>query len=441
MSLGRNSKVSGSSVLVGALCGVVLGGLAPEAQAMDMNARVAIGAFRGPQAARVQDAVESALLRRYYLVPDSVVAEAARKSGVRLQIDQDFAEVAKSLNVQAFVSATVRKQRQWTVQMVVRKGDTGEAVGRLEWADRRIETLAAALARSTPRRLQALLTNRSAPAAAAREPEEEVAVKAPSLPERAPTRKEAGLEEEESPAAAPRPYFELSVGGRVFSRTMSYVDNYSGLPGYRLDRATAVNVEMALHPFGAVPGTSSAMAGFGLTGNLTYALGIGTQNAGGDGPARAEVFGYEVGARQRISVGMVDVLPHVSYLVDNFVASAAELSPDVRYRAVRAGLGGRLWLSSKAEVRASADYLHVLSAGPLTEDGRFPRATVRGVDLSLGAGYSVSDSLEAVVAVGLRRYGFDMGAQPGDTLVAGGAIDEYLSMTLGLAYRPTLGGR
>jgi hypothetical protein len=414
--------------------------------------RVAIGAFRGPQAARVQDAVEGALLRRYYLVPDSVVLETARKSGLKLQSDQDFAEVARSLNVQAFLTATVRKQRNWTVEMVVRKGTTGEAVARFDWTDRRIESLAAALARSTPRRLQALLANR--PAAAAVEADEQVVVKAPSLPERAPTVRDDPPEDKPDPAekaektvtvaeegpgtAAPQPYFEVSAGSRIFSRTMSYVDNYSGLPGYRLGRATSITLDAAFHPFALIPGAGAWIGGLGLTGNVTYALGIGTQGGSAETPARTEVYGYEAGVRHRISVGVVDLLPHVSYLVDSFVASAADLAPDVRYEVVRAGLGTRLNLSSRAAVRATADYLYVLNAGPLTGANKFPRAEVRGVDLSLGAGYSFTETLEAQASVGLRRYGFDMKVEPGDALIAGGAIDEYLSMTLGLAYRPSL---
>src|SRR5438046_810459 len=132
---------------VSAFAGVLLAmALAPRtAEAGSMGQRVAIPNFRGPQAARVQDAVEGALLRRYLLVPDSEVAEAARKSGILLRRDQDFAEVARSLNVQAFVIATVRKQRNWTVQMTVRKGDTGAEVGRFDLSERRLDTLAAAL--------------------------------------------------------------------------------------------------------------------------------------------------------------------------------------------------------------------------------------------------------------------------------------------------------
>jgi hypothetical protein len=34
-----------------------------------------------------------------------------------------------------------------------------------------------------------------------------------------------------------------------------------------------------------------------------------------------------------------------------------------------------------------------------------------------------------------------MKARPDDQLIVGGAVDQYLSMTMGVTYRPTLGGR
>jgi hypothetical protein len=431
-------------------------------------------------------------LRRYFLVPESAVVDAARKTGVRLQTAQDFAQVARNLNVQAFVTATVRKQRVWTVQMVVRKGDTGMMVGRFDWKDRHIDNLAAALARTTPRRLAALLAAGAArpapspvddvlasaePAAskapALPEPEETAARDQPEerKPERRPVRlaraervervakaerTEAADAEEhaqaERPAprkerqdefetdpTAPRPFFELGVGGRVFSRNMTYADNFSGLPGYKLSRASALSLDAAFYPFALAPSTAGSwVRGLGLTGAFNYAMGIGTQGGGTAGATRTEVYGYEVGVRQRFIVGMVDVIPHVGYLVDQFMATNAERSPDVRYTVVRVGMGGQLNLSSKAAVRAAIDYLNVLDPGPMAV--MFPHATAQGVDLTLGVGYAFTDSLEGQVAVGWKRYGFDMHAQPEDENIAGGAVDEYLSMTLGFAYRPTLSG-
>src|SRR5438552_1053440 len=108
----------------------------------DLSKRVAIGAFHGPQASRIRDVVEAALLRSYLLIPDAEVEEAARRSGVTLVSDADFEAVGRTLNVDVFVTATVRRQRNWRVHMVVRRGDTGRPVGRYDWSHRRFEALA-----------------------------------------------------------------------------------------------------------------------------------------------------------------------------------------------------------------------------------------------------------------------------------------------------------
>jgi hypothetical protein len=222
---------------------------------------------------------------------------------------------------------------------------------------------------------------------------------------------------------------------------MTFTDNFSNIPAYRLDRATAITIEMAFHPFALGESTRDDwIAGFGLTGNVTYAMGVTTEQTGSDGRARTEVHGYELGVRYRAALGPVDLVPRLGYLAETFAANVGTVAPDVDYRVVRTGLGLQLALSHQAFMRASADYLYVLTAGRLNDADRFPRAVTRGVDLTLGAAYAFSDNVELFVAVGLRRYGFDLKVKPGDSLIAGGALDEYVSMTMGLTYRPTLGG-
>ncbi|HEY2904205.1 MAG TPA: hypothetical protein VGL59_26690 [Polyangia bacterium] len=461
------TTVSGSGLLA-----ALLAAAAAPAAASDLAQRVAIDSFRGPQGAVVQDAVESALLRQYYLVPDAQVLEAARKSGVRLRSDEDFAEVGRSLNVAAFVTATVKRNKNWRVEMVVRNGETGEAVARYDVTNRRLDGLAATLARSTPHRLQVLLANRSTDSADDEDTEVRVKARPPARarsrqqdddadgdkapgPARKPNKAQSDKDKEDDVEAEtsdekprdlpsanlPRPYLELGAGGRVFSRSMTFTDNFSNIPAYRLDRATAITIEMAFHPFALAESTRDDwIAGFGLTGNVTYAMGITTEETGSDGRARTDVHGYELGVRYRAALGPVDIVPRGGYLAETFAANVGTVAPDVDYRVIRAGMGLQLALSRQAFMRASADYLYVLTAGRLNDADRFPRAVTRGVDLTMGAGYAFSDSVELFVAVGLRRYGFDLKVQPGDSLIAGGALDEYVSMTMGLTYRPTLGG-
>lgn len=446
---------------------IVTLGAAP-ALAGDLGQRVAIDSFRGPQGGVLQDAVESALLRRYFLVPDAEVTEAARRSGVRLRSDEDFAEVGRSLKVAAFVSATVRRSKNWRVEMVVRNGETGEAVARYDVTDRRLEGLAAALARATPRRLQLALAT---PSGADGPPEEDAVVRTPMRPARssrprpddsgsqsAPNNKGPTDDDEDAaetasddaepsaPRAAdvPRPYLEVGAGGRVFSRSMTFTQNFSNIPAYRLDRATAVTVDMALHPFAIAEATRDDwIAGFGLIAAVTYAMGVTTEVAGADGRARTEVHGWELGLRYRSELGPLDLVPRLGFLAETFAANVGALSPDVDYRVVRAGLGARLALSRQAFMRANLDYLDVLSTGRLSDADRFPRAVTRGIDVGLGAGYAFGDTVEVWLSVGLRRYGYDLKVKPGDSLIAGGALDEYVSMSMGLTYRPiiTAGGK
>jgi len=404
---------------------------APEAASQ----RVVLRGFRGPQAARVKDAIESALLLRYALVPDSMVTETARRSGGRLLTDQDFAAVAKTLNVQAFVSATVRKEQDWRIEMVVRKGDTGQAVARYDWSGRRIDALAASVARKTPSRLRILLAGKSDLQSAPVDAVVEAHAETRAEPEPAPDSPEAP-----SVAAGDRerPFLEISVGSRVFSRAMSFAQNVNELPGYRLNRGAGLTAEMALHPFAANSATASGWAaGIGLYGAVNLSLGIGTQVDATGVPSQTDAHGYEAGLRYRIASGPFDVLPHASYLVDNFVASG-DFAPNVHYQVMRFGVGARAALSARLSLRASVDYLNVLSAGALTS-ATFPHASANGVDVALGAGYEIGKTFELQASASLRRYGFDMRSQPGDAFVAGGASDQYLSMVLGLAYRPSLG--
>ena len=462
----RNSLTRAFLSLALALVGTT--GLAsPARAASDVTRRVAIDAFRGPQGAVLQDAVESALLREYHLVPGAVVNEAARRSGVHMRSDEDFAEMGRSLNVAAFVSATtVKRNKKWRVEMVVRNGETGEAVARYDLTERRIEMLAAALARSAPRRLQVLLASKPNLVAdddqqvrtrlrpqpfrpAETEPQE---VKPPKEVKSTRDVKKAKDDDDDSaeaataddspePPRAAKPFIELAVGGRVFSRSMSFTDNFSQVPAYRLERATAITVDMAFHPFALMDGTrNTRLAGLGVTGNVTYALGISTELSGSSGRSHTEVHGYEGGLRYRAQLGVVELFPRVAYLAETFAANVGGLSPDVNYQVVRAGLAAQVPLSARGTMRASVDYLAVLSAGRLADQDRFPRAVSRGLDVSIGGGYGFSDSVEAWASVGLRRYGFDMKSRPGDSLIAGGAIDEYVSVTMGLTYRPTLGG-
>jgi hypothetical protein len=396
--------------------------------------RVAIEGFRGPQAERIQGAVETGLLGRYYLVPDFSVEEAARANGVGLLVDDEFARVGKALDVRAFLSAEIARHRQsgWQVRLLVRRGDTGAPIGRILVADRRLDRLERELARRTSRRLETLFAR--APASAALEPA--------SLTATAGDAADAEVVEADADSVAPAAtraaagprLLEVAVDARMFSRSFSYAQNLTGLPEYEIAGALATVMEVALHPLASL---GSALAPVGLLASLEYGLGVGSRVSESEERRASDVHGYSVGMEYRLQHAGFELAPQAGYAVRAFTTGEpGAQSPDVSYSLLSGGLAARAPLTARLGAMARCSYLHVLDAGPLTAEERFSRASVRGMELEGGLAFSVLRELEIRASVGLRRFGYDMNAQPGDSWVAGGAVDRTVWGGIGLAYHP-----
>jgi hypothetical protein len=106
----------------------------------------------------------------------------------------------------------------------------------------------------------------------------------------------------------------------------------------------------------------------------------------------------------------------------------------VDYRLWLFELGARLPLGSLA-LLAAADYLDVTSTGEIGSAARFPRLSVGGVEGKLGMALSLFSPWEARIIFDYRRYFYSFNPQPGDPYIAGGALDEYFTVTAGLAAR------
>jgi len=74
----------------------------------------------------------------------------------------------------------------------------------------------------------------------------------------------------------------------------------------------------------------------------------------------------------------------------------------------------------------------VLSAGAVAD--RFPHASVGGVEAAAGGAFRIRPGLEARATVSYRRFFYAANPVPGDTFVAGGAVDELASIDGSLAY-------
>jgi hypothetical protein len=105
-------------------------------------------------------------------------------------------------------------------------------------------------------------------------------------------------------------------------------------------------------------------------------------------------------------------------------------TPSVDYRTIRSGLGAELALSDTLVLGFDGAWLQSLSAGQIAE--WFPRATVGGVEAVLFATYDLTQVFFARAALTYQRTYFDFNAKPEDELVAGGATDQYLAMSVGV---------
>ena len=122
------------------------------------------------------------------------------------------------------------------------------------------------------------------------------------------------------------------------------------------------------------------------------------------------------------------------YAMNHFTVTPQEAgstspTPSVDYRSIRSGLGAELTLSQTLRLGLDAAYLNYLDVG---EIGRwFPRATAGGVELGLFGTYAITAAIHARVSAAYQRTFFDFHARPGDKNIAGGALDQYLSLSLG----------
>lgn len=234
---------------------------------------------------------------------------------------------------------------------------------------------------------------------------------------------------------------ELAVGVELFARNFSYNDDLFGrLRPYTLSGAPAIALQGVWYP--GAHFTQGIAANLGLAFDVELGLGLESSDASG---ATFPTSALEAGGalRWRIPFGAASELAVSAgggvqqFSVDPADTGASPELPSVGYGFVRAGVDARIALPANLAVVAGLGYRQVLSAGEITEDDWFPRASAGGVDGRIGLGYAIVDALEARVSVFGRRYFYAMDPEPGDARVAGGALDQYFGGSLSIAW--TLG--
>jgi hypothetical protein len=73
--------------------------------------------------------------------------------------------------------------------------------------------------------------------------------------------------------------------------------------------------------------------------------------------------------------------------------------------------------------------------GAFETDEWFPQANGAAVEAGAFVGQSLSDAFELHGGLDFVRYFFSLNPEPGDRHIAGGALDQYLSLWAGVLWR------
>ena len=238
-----------------------------------------------------------------------------------------------------------------------------------------------------------------------------------------------------APAAAGA-LLELQAGVGVGSRHFSYVERVTpSLRPYDLAAAPLAAVSAVVYPlsFTRIPG----LRDLGVTGEYARAFGVSSQDSTGT-QVGTTWQSFDVGATERIAVGRA-VTANVSlgyggndFQFNQGLSSAAAALPGVAYRFVRAGADVHVTFLSAFTAFGGGSYMDMLDTGATGQ--LFPRESVGGVEGHLGAAYALAKNWQVSLSAAYTRVFYSVNPVPGDTAVAGGALDEQTRLLAAFSY-------
>ena len=224
----------------------------------------------------------------------------------------------------------------------------------------------------------------------------------------------------------------FEIGGRRFA----YSDPYStNTRDYDVFGAPMPAIGLEVYP--AAGTTIPVVKDLGLTGSFSRAFGISSATKSGTtlgttwmrlgGGLRAR---FRPGSAAGPVIGLNGGIHFTSFDFDGTAALVAS-APSVTYTSLRGGLDARIpfW---RMALLLDVGYDGALSAGAVHE--RFTGASVGGLDFGVGFAILIASGFEARLNAHYTRYFYTFDPVPGDAYVAGGALDEFLGLGIGVAY-------
>jgi hypothetical protein len=249
---------------------------------------------------------------------------------------------------------------------------------------------------------------------------------------------------EDRPAAV-----DIEVDFRLVRRNFGYNDVLvlpddprGDLRDYRLDIGPGVGMKFQYFP--GAHFTAGAGAQFGIDFEWERLFNFdSTRDDGVKFPTESQQF--LVGLRWRYPTGRWEPTVVLDYGVHTFrfgvsgppVPETAGI-PNVRYEFVRLGGGFRVGIGKEERfiIATNIAFRGVFNAGSIATSLWFPEAKVNGMDAMLMLGYALPKGFEIRIGFDYRRYWFDLNpVAPDAPWVAGGALDQYLGFSIGVAWR------
>jgi hypothetical protein len=460
-----------------------------EGVASAQKKAVVIEMFKGPNAPRVRAVVAKALTRSgLTVVSDKRLAAIEADLGL-VRVAENYPAIARETKAIGFVAGIVTGGRRPKARVVVRNAE-GKIIGGQGWQATGFGKLLLAVNGTAGPKIAGILSGgggaaRPAVAAAPKaEPAEDILAAAdrkaaaaeeaaPAAEEEAPRKKRGKADEEEEPAAegdekgdaeaevaaeaddeevAPKRKAAAGTGLniafvlRMFSRNFAYNDNKRGLQqGYQAPEEKFNNLPI-------VPAPGLALEYFPATfiggfASFNYAI-IGSKDKPQAGAQAStyttKAYSWMIGAKGRVPISTIQLEPSIGYgshvfKVDNFAKDPTRIQvAGVDYRHIRAGGGLRLPFGTGSSFTAGGYYLHILDAGEILDEQKYFKGAALGGELFAGVTLPLSfvKGVDLTAGLDFRRitFAFTPNLTPASGRIAGGAVDQYVGLNLGLGY-------
>jgi len=414
-------------------------GLADTSAQTAQPRRVVMLEFSGKQSKAARGSLSDGLAAAGY----DVVPKSDALAGGEPTTTEQYVALAARLRLSAFIGGKLQKARAgYKLELTVRNGADGQVLDPVTVEAPTLKKLKAKLSDTLPQELASTLDNTAPPPEpeAKPEPAEADTPATQAAPKPAPAPAAAASDEPDAEAASERDgeatysLIELAVGIRGYSRDLTYNDDlFDKLPIFQLGAAPAALVSLRLYPLAR--SSRGFLRHVGLDGAFEYGFATTVTDV-----RRRELdvstHQFHAGLRVRFPVATHELGVSAGYGQHHVAVEAPsppELVPDLDYEFLRVSLDARFAVNDFL-FGFHGGYRLLLSTGQFETEQWFPRATGAGVEAGAFVGQKLSDNFALHGGFDLVRYFFSLNPEPDDTNIAGGALDQYLSLWAAVAW-------